>query len=117
MLLATRGGGAAKAFGISKEVDLHIGTLSKAVGAHGGFVACRSELKTLLINRGRSYIFSTALPAPVVAAAIAALKVNEEVRINALRVNSTFGDTESNGFRVLHTVPSVPVIQRIPQEE
>ncbi|KAK9903520.1 hypothetical protein WJX75_007927 [Coccomyxa subellipsoidea] len=78
LVCGPRGGGAAKAFGISEEVDLHIGTLSKAVGAHGGFVACRSELKTLLINRGRSYIFSTALPAPVVAAAIAALKVNEE---------------------------------------
>ncbi len=60
---------------------MHIGTLSKAVGAHGGFVACRADLKTLLLNKGRPYIFSTAAPAPVLAAAVAALQVNEEVRM------------------------------------
>lgn len=66
-------------FGVAGEIDIHIGTLSKAVGAHGGFVACRADLKCLLLNKGRSYIFSTALAVPVVAAAIAALKVNEQV--------------------------------------
>ncbi len=81
MVLASRGGGAAEAFGVAGEVDVHIGTLSKGVGAHGGFVACRAELKTLLLNKGRPYVFSTALPAPVVAAAIAALQVNEQVNI------------------------------------
>lgn len=74
-----RGGGAAEAFGVSGEVDVHIGTLSKAVGAHGGFVACQADLKTLLLNRGRPYIFSTASAAPVLAAAIAALQVSEQV--------------------------------------
>ncbi|EIE22204.1 PLP-dependent transferase [Coccomyxa subellipsoidea C-169] len=78
LVCGSRGGGAAEAFGVGEEVDLHIGTLSKAVGAHGGFVACQADLKSLLINKGRSYIFSTALPAPVVAAAIAALQVNEQ---------------------------------------
>ncbi len=61
------------------EVDVHVGTLSKAVGGHGGFVACSRRVKALLLTRGRSYIFSTAPPAPVVAAAIAALDVNEQV--------------------------------------
>ncbi|EIE27590.1 PLP-dependent transferase [Coccomyxa subellipsoidea C-169] len=78
LVCGSRGGGAAEAFGVAGEVDVHIGTLSKAVGAHGGFVACRAELKTLLLNKGRPYVFSTALPAPVVAAAIAALQVNEQ---------------------------------------
>ena len=77
-----RGGGAAEAFGVADEVDVHIGTLSKALGAHGGFVACRADLKTLLLNKGRPYIFSTATPTPVVAAAIAALQVNEQVPFN-----------------------------------
>ena len=78
-LLGCRGAGAAEAFGVADEVDVHIGTLSKAVGAHGGFVACRADVKTLLLNKGRPYVFSTAPPAPVVAAAIAALQVAEEV--------------------------------------
>lgn len=53
----------------------HAGTLSKAVGALGGFVACSSQLRALLLNRGRSVVFSTALPVPVVAGAQAALEV------------------------------------------
>lgn len=67
-------------FGMSDEVDVHIGTLSKAAGAHGGFVACSAALKSLLLNRGRPYVFSTALTVPVVAAALAAVRVNEQVR-------------------------------------
>lgn len=51
------------------------GTLSKAVGALGGFVACSSSLRALLLNRGRSVVFSTALPVPVVVAAQAAIEV------------------------------------------
>ena len=62
-------------FGVEEEVDIHIGTLSKAVGAHGGFVACRAALKSFLLNRGRSYIFSTSLTVPVVAAALAAIRL------------------------------------------
>ena len=66
-------------FGVEEEVDIHIGTLSKAVGVHGGFVACRAAVKSFLLNRGRSYIFSTSLTVPVVAAALAAIKLNEQV--------------------------------------
>ncbi len=72
---ARSGGGAAEAAGVADQVDVHIGTLSKAAGAHGGFVACRSDLRALLVTRGRPGVFSTALPAPVVAAASAALRV------------------------------------------
>jgi len=66
-------------FGVADEVDVHIGTLSKAVGAHGGFVACGADLKSLLLNKGRPYIFSTAMAVPVAAAALAAVRVNEQV--------------------------------------
>ena len=80
--LLCRGGGAAEAMGVSDEVDVHVGTLSKAVGGHGGFVACSARLKRLLLSRGRSYIFSTAPPAPVVAASLAAMQVNEQVGLS-----------------------------------
>jgi len=75
---ARSGGGAAEAAGVADQVDVHIGTLSKAAGAHGGFVACRADLRALLVTRGRPGVFSTALPAPVVAAASAALRVAAE---------------------------------------
>lgn len=51
----------------------HVGTLSKAVGAQGGFVACSRALKQLLLSTARPAVYSTALPVPVVAAASAAL--------------------------------------------
>ena len=81
-----RGGGVAEAFGVSSEVDVHVGTLSKALGCQGGFVACSKRMKRLLLSRGRSYIFSTSLAAPMVAAAIAALRAGEEVHPTACHV-------------------------------
>ncbi|KAG1666762.1 hypothetical protein FOA52_004598 [Chlamydomonas sp. UWO 241] len=70
------GAGAASAAGMSHCVDVHVGTLSKAAGALGGFVACTLDMKALLLNKGRSYVYSTALPLPVVAAALTALRVS-----------------------------------------
>lgn len=58
-------------------MDIHLGTLSKAFGALGGFVACSSQMRQLLLNKGRNIVFSTALPVPVVAAARAALQVSQ----------------------------------------
>lgn len=69
------GGGAADAAGVAHLVDVHVGTLSKAFGAHGGFAALSRDAKTLVLNAGRAYAFSTAPPAPCVAAATAALAV------------------------------------------
>ncbi|KAF6252194.1 PLP-dependent transferase [Scenedesmus sp. NREL 46B-D3] len=76
LVCGANGGGAAEWMGVGGDVDVHIGTLSKAVGAQGGFVACSSQVRALLLNRGRSVIYSTALPVPVVAAARAALRVS-----------------------------------------
>jgi len=66
-------------FAVADEVDIHIGTLSKGFGSHGGFVAGSSVLKSFLMNKGRSYVFSTALPLPAVAAAQAAIHVCHQV--------------------------------------
>ena len=63
------GAGWAAACGVSAAVDFQVGTLSKAVGAHGGFVACGSDRREWLLNTGRGFIFSTALPLPIAVAA------------------------------------------------
>ena len=52
---------------------LRVGTLSKALGSMGGFVAGRRDVIDLLINTARPYIFTTAMPPGVVAAALAEL--------------------------------------------
>jgi 8-amino-7-oxononanoate synthase len=75
LVCGEHGGGTAEMQGASAAVDVHVGTLSKAFGCLGGFAACSSRLRALLLNRGRHVIFSTSLPVPVVAAARAALRV------------------------------------------
>ncbi|KAK4480623.1 hypothetical protein RD792_013701 [Penstemon davidsonii] len=69
------GGGAAEEFNCESDVDICIGTLSKAAGCHGGFIACSKKWKLLIQSRGRSFIFSTSSPLPVIAAAHAAVVV------------------------------------------
>ena len=56
-------------------MDLQIGTLSKALGAEGGYVAADPLIIDYLKNRSRPFIFSTALPASIGAAALTALKL------------------------------------------
>ncbi|XP_010536547.1 PREDICTED: 8-amino-7-oxononanoate synthase [Tarenaya hassleriana] len=69
------GGGVAEAFNCENDVDLCVGTLSKAAGCLGGFIACSKRWKRLIQSRGRSFIFSTAIPVPMAAAAYAAIVV------------------------------------------
>ena len=58
---------------LSEDVDVQMGTLSKALGASGGYICGRSSLIEWLISRGRSFIFSTAPPPAIAATALAAL--------------------------------------------
>ncbi|XP_042436028.1 8-amino-7-oxononanoate synthase-like isoform X1 [Zingiber officinale] len=75
LVCGKNGGGILEEYGCESDVDICIGTLSKAVGCQGGFIACSNKWKQLVQSRGRSFIFSTSLPVPVVAACHAALFV------------------------------------------
>ncbi len=75
--LGPGGRGALAAAGLSGEVDVIVSTLSKALGAYGAFVACDESTAGLLLSTARPFIFSTALPVPVAAAALASLEVLE----------------------------------------
>lgn len=70
-----KGKGTVKHFGLEKEVDLQMGTLSKAVGVIGGYVAGKQNLIDWLKVRARPFLFSTALPPGDVAAIIGALQM------------------------------------------
>ena len=56
-------------------VDVAMGTLSKALGSFGGFVACSADLREFLINKARSFIFATALPPSAAGAALESLQL------------------------------------------
>jgi glycine C-acetyltransferase/8-amino-7-oxononanoate synthase len=84
------GRGAVADAGLEGEVDVVVGTLGKALGAYGAFVACSSTTASYLTNCARSLIFSTALPPPAVAGAMAALElVGEQPRlVETLQANA-----------------------------
>jgi glycine C-acetyltransferase/8-amino-7-oxononanoate synthase len=71
------GRGTVAAAGFGGEVDLLVGTLGKALGSYGAYVCASAETVEYLLNTARSFIFSTALPPPVVAAAGKALALLE----------------------------------------
>ncbi len=73
-----RGGGVTEEQNV--EVDVNMGTLSKALASQGGYVAGSELLKDYLVNKARAFIYSTALSPANVAAAIAAIKVVKEDR-------------------------------------
>ncbi len=74
-VLGERGAGLCEALGLTREVDVRMGTLGKALGAFGAYVASSTPVISLLLNKARSFVFSTALPPSVCAAAGAALDV------------------------------------------
>jgi glycine C-acetyltransferase len=65
-------------FGLHGRVDVQVGTLSKAIGALGGYVAGNKNLIEFLHHRGRPFLFSTSHPPSVVATCIAAIDVLQE---------------------------------------
>jgi len=70
-----KGAGTVKQFGLSDKIDFQIGTLSKALGVVGGYVAGKRDLIDWLKVRSRPFLFSTALPPGDVAACITAINI------------------------------------------
>lgn len=77
-VLGKEGKGAIEYLGLERQVDIQMGTLSKALASLGGFVAGTRSLIEYLRNKARSFIYSTSLPPSVIAAALAALEVLEK---------------------------------------
>lgn len=85
------GRGTAHHFGLT-DVDVQLGTLSKALGSVGGYVAGRKELIEYLINYSRSFIFSTALSPADIGAALEALRIihDDSSVVDTLRDNTVY---------------------------
>jgi len=74
-VLGPEGRGVAAVQGVEDQIDASVGTLSKALGGIGGFVAASGTLIEHLVNTARSFIFTTALPPAACAAALRALEI------------------------------------------
>lgn len=74
-VFGANGGGLVQAAGLEGAVDVVMGTFGKALGSYGAYVAGSSTLRDYLINRARSFIYTTGLPPAVVGASLAAVRL------------------------------------------
>ncbi|MFH1552079.1 MAG: 8-amino-7-oxononanoate synthase [Candidatus Omnitrophota bacterium] len=108
------GSGLVEAKGVTDEVDIVMGTFSKALGGFGSYVASSRAVRDYLVNTCRSFIYSTALPPSVIAADIAALELvrDEPHRRKTLLTNARdFRDKlKAEGFNAGGDSQIVPVV-------
>ena len=114
-VLGKNGRGSVSHFGLDGRVALQIGTLSKGLGALGGYVACSQDMQDYLLNRARPVLFSTSHPPSVVATCIAALDILESDTslVERLWENTSFfkKGLEQLGFNTGQSeTPITPVI-------
>lgn len=113
-VLGRSGGGVCQAMGVKSRVPIRVGTLSKAIGGQGGFVAGPGVVIDYLVNRCRSLIYSTSLAPTAVATALRGLRaiqdepeLRERVTASARRMRKALsihtGEPESG-------VPIIPII-------
>lgn len=114
-VLGANGRGTAEYFGLESEVDLIVGTFSKSFGSVGGFLAGPRQVVNYVKHKARPFIFTAALPAMQMAAALKALEIIEhepEHRVKLWRnVQQLHGGLRSLGFDTLGSeTPIVPVL-------
>ncbi|HBY97819.1 MAG TPA: 8-amino-7-oxononanoate synthase [Chloroflexi bacterium] len=114
-VLGRGGRGIVDHFGLHGQVDIEVGTLSKAFGVVGGVVAGRSTLTDYLRQRGRPFLFSSAMTVPDTAACIAAVELLEESTelVDRLWANTTYfkEGMQDLGYDIGHSqTPITPVM-------
>ena len=111
-VLGENGAGLAELLGLQNDIDLQMGTLSKAAGLSGGFIATSRMLADLLIQRARSFIYSTA-PLPALAhAACAAVAIisSDEGRMLRRQLQENIKCLVADGVSAAPATPIIPVI-------
>ncbi|HEX4285348.1 MAG TPA: glycine C-acetyltransferase [Terracidiphilus sp.] len=103
-VLGRNGRGSIDHFGVHGRVDVQVGTLSKAIGALGGYVCGSKDLIDFLYHRARPFLFSTSHPPSVAATCIAAFDIleNEPDRMERLWGNTRYfqGQLKNAGFNI-----------------
>src|SRR5215208_23165 len=116
-VLGQRGSGTVSHYHLYDRWDIQVGTLSKAIGAVGGYVACSQKLRQLMEHRARPLLFSTSHPPSVTATCIAALDLlaadQGQALLDRLWANTRLfkSGLESLGFNTgISRTPITPVI-------
>ena len=114
-VMGATGRGTLEHFGLESRIPFHMGTLGKALGSSGAYVAGPATLIEYLVNTSRAFIFTTAPPPASAAAAVAALRVlqREPERRNRLWANRKrlAAGLKDLGFRLTDSVsPIMPIL-------
>jgi glycine C-acetyltransferase len=114
-VLGAKGKGLAEELGVEKDIDIQMGTLSKAAGSFGAYCCGSKALTDFLLNKARSFIYTTAMPPSIAAASIKAIEIIEsepqrrkKLLQNAKRMKDGL---EKLGFDTMgSTTPIIPVL-------
>lgn len=113
-VLGPEGRGTAEHFGLLGRVEVQMGTLGKALGLMGAFAAGEQVLIDLLVNRARTFMYTTAPPPPLVGMVLEALRImrsepwrRERLWENTRRMRQGL---KERGFQVLGSTPIIPVL-------
>ena len=82
------GGGIIEKLGVQNKVDYIVGTFGKALGSFGAFIALSNHMKEKAVNQCRAFIYSTALPIPVIVVNIASIKLVQKMKGVALNLQN-----------------------------
>jgi len=106
------GRGSAAHLGVAKKIDVYISSLSKGLGAFGGYIASKREVIDLAINTSRSFIYTSALPNFLVRAALDKLSSNREQKRTRLwkNVKLVRDGLASIGYNIDSQSQIIPVI-------
>jgi len=114
-VMGERGAGAVDHFGLQKEIHIQMGTLSKALGSFGAYCCGSHDLVEYLIHKARSFIYTTALPPAVAAAALKGIDIiaKEPMRRQQLWDNTYFvlDRLRKMGYDTLESqTPIIPIV-------
>lgn len=113
-VIGEKGAGLAEKYGLTKKIDIIMGTFGKALGSYGAYAAASARLIDYCINRARSFIYSTALPPSVVGASIGGIKMlaKEPARRSILLEKAEYFRSllEENSLKVMGNAQIVPVL-------
>ena len=108
----TDGKGTAEHFGVAKKIDVYISSLSKGLGAFGGYVASKKDVIDLMINTSRPFIYTSALPSFMVTFALKRFLSKREKQRKKLweNINLLHSDLKSLGYETSSSSQIIPII-------
>lgn len=111
-VMGNKGKGAAEHFGLEDQIDIQMGTLSKAAGCFGAYCCGSKSLIDFLVNKSRSFIYTTAMPPAVAAAARRAVEIirDEPALRQQLWANTDYFKVELKEIGFNHLQSQTPII-------